>query len=126
MRNTSCRLIRPSPKPRSLVMLRHSGVPFWSAMPAAAMIGVEIFLGLVVDRHLVVLAAFFMQPHPPALALLVIILDVHPHDGRDAREAVDHHGDQRAVAQARQFSSCRWNPAAAALPPASAPASCLF
>jgi hypothetical protein len=35
-------------------------------------IGVEIFFSLVVSRDFVVLAAFFMQPHPPAFPLLVI------------------------------------------------------
>ena len=50
-----------------------------------------------------VLAAFFMQPHPPAFSLLVIILDIHADDGRHAREAVNHHGEQGAIAQAAEF-----------------------
>ena len=49
------------------------------------------------------LAAFFMQPYPPAFALLVIILDVHADHGRHAREAVNHHGEQGAIAQAGKF-----------------------
>ena len=61
---------------------------------------VEIGLRLVVDRHGVVFAALSMEPQPPALALLVVVLDAHAHDGGDAREAVDHHAQQRAIAQA--------------------------
>jgi hypothetical protein len=38
-----------------------------------------------VRRHLVALAAFLMQPHPPAFARGVIILDLHADDGADAR-----------------------------------------
>ena len=63
-------------------------------------IGVEIGLRLVVDRHGVVFTAFLLEPQPPALALLVVVLDAHADDGRDARKAVDHHAQQRAIAQA--------------------------
>jgi hypothetical protein len=45
------------------------------------------------------LAAFLMQPHPPALPLRVIVVEVHLQRGRDAGETVDQQGDQRAVAQ---------------------------
>ena len=65
-------------------------------------IGVEIGLRLVVDRHGVVFAAFFLEPQPPALALLVVVLHAHADDGRDARKAVDHHGQQGAIAQASE------------------------
>ena len=58
-------------------------------------------------RHFVALAAFLVQPHPPALAAGVIVLDLHGDDGADAGEAVDHHADQRAVAQADERSSVR-------------------
>ena len=60
----------------------------------------EIGLRLVVDRHGVVLAAFFLEPQPPALALLVVVLHAHADDGRDTRKAVDHHAQQGAIAQA--------------------------
>jgi len=53
----------------------------------------------VVRRHFVLLAAFFVQPHPPAFALRIIVFDVHVQRRRDAREAVDEQRDQRAVAQ---------------------------
>jgi hypothetical protein len=46
------------------------------------------------------LAAFFMEAQPPAFALLVVILDIHADEGRHAREAVDHHAEQGAIAQA--------------------------
>ena len=65
--------------------------------------GIEIFveelLELVVRRHVVALAAFLVQPQPPALAVGKIVLDLHPNDGADPRKAVDHDADQRAVAQ---------------------------
>jgi hypothetical protein len=51
-------------------------------------VGVEIVLEQMVRRHLVLLAAFFVQPRPPALALRVIVLDVHVQRGRDPGEAV--------------------------------------
>jgi hypothetical protein len=51
-------------------------------------------LQLVVRRHLVALAAFLVQAHPPALALGV------GDDGADARKRIGHHADQRAIAQA--------------------------
>jgi hypothetical protein len=46
---------------------------------------VDEVLELMVRRHLVALAAFLMQPHPPAFARGVIILDLHADDGADAR-----------------------------------------
>jgi hypothetical protein len=54
---------------------------------------------LVVRRHFVLLAAFFVQPHPPAFALRIIVLDIHVQRRRDARERVDQERNQRAVAQ---------------------------
>jgi hypothetical protein len=71
--------------------------------PTGRNIGVEIFLRLVVDRNLMMFSAFFVQAQPSPLASLVIIIDVHPDNGRHAPEAVDHHADQRAVPQSRQF-----------------------
>ena len=52
------------------------------------------------DGELVMLAAFFVQPHPPAFPLLVIVVDVHPDDSRDTREAINHGGEEGVVAQA--------------------------
>ena len=65
-------------------------------------IGVEIGFELVVRRHLMALAAFLVQPHPPALALGVVVLDAHGDDGADAGEGEGHDADQRPVAQADQ------------------------
>jgi molybdate-binding protein len=56
-------------------------------------------LELVVRRHLMALAAFFVEPDPPALALGVVVLDAHGDDGADAGEGVGHDADERAVAQ---------------------------
>jgi hypothetical protein len=66
-------------------------------------ISVEILFSLVVSRHFVMLAAFFVQSHPPAFPVLVIVFDVHPNDGGHARKAVNHHGEQGAIAQAEKF-----------------------
>jgi hypothetical protein len=53
-------------------------------------------------RHFVALAAFLMQPDPPALALGVVVLDAHGDDGPDTGKGERHHGNQRPVAQADQ------------------------
>ncbi|MFY9642073.1 MAG: hypothetical protein WAK07_14420, partial [Rhodomicrobium sp.] len=45
------------------------------------------------------LAALLVQPHPEAAVLCEHILDLHGDDGTDAREAVEHEGDQRLVAE---------------------------
>ena len=45
-------------------------------------------------------AAFLVQADPPALAVRVVVLDLHAEDGRDAGEAVDHDRDQGPVAKA--------------------------
>jgi hypothetical protein len=49
--------------------------------------------------HVMMLAAFFVQSRPPALALREVVTDVHVHRGRDPSEGVDQEGDQRAIAQ---------------------------
>ena len=56
---------------------RHRGASFSAAIPAASR-----GLRLVVDWDGVALAAFFLEPQPPALALLVVVLDAHADDGR--------------------------------------------
>ena len=45
------------------------------------------------------LAAFLVQPDPPALAPWEVVLDAHGDDGADAGEGEGHHADQRPVAQ---------------------------
>jgi hypothetical protein len=53
-------------------------------------IGVEISFKRVMRRHLMPLAAFFMQPDPPALALGVVALDAHADDRPNAGEGEGH------------------------------------
>ena len=65
-------------------------------------IGVEIGFEIVMRRHLMALAAFLVQTHPPALALGVIVLDAHGDDRADAGKGEGHHRNQRPVAQADQ------------------------
>ena len=61
-------------------------------------IGIDVFLGLVVGRHVVPLAAFLVEPEPPAFPLGIVVLDVHPERGLDPGERVEADGDQRPVA----------------------------
>jgi hypothetical protein len=63
-------------------------------------VGVEIGFEVMMRRHLVALAAFLVQPHPPAFPLRVVVLDAHADDGADAREGIGHYRDQGTVAQA--------------------------
>jgi hypothetical protein len=49
--------------------------------PGRMHVGVEIGFEIVMRRHLVDLAAFFVEAQPPALAVGEIILDAHA-DGR--------------------------------------------
>ena len=60
------------------------GRVFLGRDPGRGEIGVKIGLRLVVDRDGVVLPAFFLEPDPPALTLLVVVLDAHADNGRDA------------------------------------------
>jgi hypothetical protein len=60
---------------------------------------VQINFEIVVARHLVVLAAFFVQAHPQASVLNKDILNFHGEGGADARERIDHEADQRAIAR---------------------------
>jgi hypothetical protein len=46
-------------------------VPFWSFEAGGHDIGIQIIFGHVVRRHFVMLAAFFVEPQPPAPALLI-------------------------------------------------------
>ena len=50
-------------------------------------------------RHLVLLAAFFMEADVVPLSPRKIVLDPHADDGADTGEGVGHHPDERAVAQ---------------------------
>ena len=50
-------------------------------------------------RHLMDLAAFFVEAQPPALAVGELILDAHADRRADAGEAERHQRDQCAVAQ---------------------------
>jgi hypothetical protein len=56
---------------------------------------VQICVEIVVAGHLVDLAAFLVQPHPPPFALAEIILDLHRDGGAHAREGIGH---QRPIA----------------------------
>ena len=57
--------------------------------------------------HLVALAALFVEPEPPALALPKVVLGPHCSDSADPRKGVDHHSDQRTVAAKRTEGELR-------------------
>src|SRR5271170_4848955 len=84
------------PRPPSV---RNSGDAFSAVRPGGRDIGIKIVFEQMVRRHLVLLAAFLVKPHPPALALRVIVLDVHVQGGRDPGEAIYKESNQGAVAQ---------------------------
>ena len=61
---------------------------------------VQIPLQVVVAGNFMLLAAFFVQPHPAAAALHEVVADFHLQHGVDAGKGVDHGPDQGAIAQA--------------------------
>ena len=63
-------------------------------------VGVDILLQGMVGRHLVLLAAFLVEPQPGPFSLSVVVLDRHCNHGANAGEGEDHRGDECPVAQA--------------------------
>ena len=63
---------------------------------------IEQLRQIVMAGNLVFLAAFFVQADPAAPSLHEIVAHVHLEHGIHAREGVDHHTDQRPVAQSGQ------------------------
>ncbi len=53
--------------------------------------------------ELVDLAAFFVEPHPSAPFLDVVVFHLHPDHRADPREGVAHERDQRTISQIDQF-----------------------
>ena len=60
---------------------------------------IEILLGQMMGWNLMALAAFLVQADPPALALLVVVVNAHLHRGTDASEAVNHQTDDGPIAE---------------------------
>src|ERR1039457_2369726 len=89
---------------RELLRLALRGAEEGSAFLVGDARGVDVrrhvLFEFVVRRHLVALAALLMQPHPPAAALKIPILDIHAGRGAHARERVHHESDERAIAEA--------------------------
>jgi hypothetical protein len=88
-------------EPAPPVQAAKQRLPLLAGEAGRIQVGVEELLQLVVGRHLVVLATFLVQAKPPALALLVVVLNVHPQHGPDPGEPVHHDADQGAGAQLR-------------------------
>jgi hypothetical protein len=61
---------------------------------------VQINFEIVVARHFVMLAAFFVQADPQAPVLNKNILDFHGERSANARERIDHETNQGTIAQA--------------------------
>jgi hypothetical protein len=64
-------------------------------------LSVDVRLGVVMSRDIMALPAFLVEPEPPPLSVLVIILDSHSGHRAYSGERKDHHADERPVAQAR-------------------------
>lgn len=62
----------------------------------------EIEFKVMVARHFVVLAAFFMEADPKTVLFWEHVPDVHGKRGPDAGEGVGHKGNQSAVAEVRE------------------------
>ena len=65
-------------------------------------IGIEVCLSIVMRGDLMPLTAFFVEPNPPALSVLVIIFGVHVDHRRDACEGKTHEGNERPIAEANK------------------------
>src|SRR5262249_16088541 len=59
------------------------------------------------ERHLVVLAPFFLQTNPPLASDKVIVFDVHRNRRANACEAKNHESNQSAINSRREFVPCR-------------------
>jgi hypothetical protein len=64
----------------------------------------KVAVEIVVRRHLVLLATFFVKPDPAAPPSYKVILDPHGNYRPHAGEGVDHQADERPVAQAGKGS----------------------
>lgn len=64
----------------------------------------QVSVEIVVSRHLVLLAALFVQPDPSAPPLYIEILDFHGNGGSHPGEGIDHEPDESAVSQPEQGS----------------------
>ena len=62
-------------------------------------IRVEVGLGVVVRRHLMLLSTLLVEPKRKALSVLEVVFHPHPSNSSHAREAVDHDPDESAVAK---------------------------
>ncbi len=54
--------------------------------------------------ELVDLAAFFVEPHPAAALLNIVVLDLHLNHGADAGKGVAHERDERAIPEPDELS----------------------
>jgi len=99
IRNASERDIPSVVKNPRRSTVRKKGVDLSAAIPAVSRL-VEIGLDVVVGGHLVSLAPFLVESQPPAFLLCVVAFDLQPYGCRDPCERIDHHADERLVAEA--------------------------
>ena len=50
-------------------------------------------------RHLMALAALFVQPYPPAPVLEISIFDIHPDPVTHTGEGINHESDERPITE---------------------------
>jgi hypothetical protein len=99
MWNTSNLDMAFSPSRSPLPTLRNNGPILSRAMPAAMIQGCRVVFQLGMAWHFVAFAAFLVQPQLEPLAMLKEVAALHRHHRANPREAINHHSDQRPVAQ---------------------------
>ena len=72
---------------------------FFISNPDSVEVRVDVDFRVLVGRHLAALAAFFVQPNPPTLSVLIVVFDTHVNRRRDSREGVAHEADEGAFTQ---------------------------
>src|ERR1700737_3202376 len=60
---------------------------------------VQYLLEQVMHRHLVLLAAFFVESQPPTCAVVIVIIDPEFQYCAHTGEAVEHRGNERQIPQ---------------------------
>ena len=84
------------------VRAAEEGRPDIAADAGGSNVFIQKLFQLVVRRHFVALAAFFVKAQPPAFTFRIVVLDPHGDDGADAREGIGHDADQCPVPQAHE------------------------
>ena len=74
-------------------------IEFFRMQPRRVHILHQVCLGIMVQRHLVMTTAFFVEPHPVPAITQPHVFNSHLERRADAGERVDHQGNDRPVPQ---------------------------